>query len=217
MEILNKNNTQQKIIKKLSNKYKKAKTKLKYKNLYQLLIAVILSAQTTDEQVNKVTKNLFKKYKNFNELANAKLRELQKIIKPTGYYKQKARYIKNTAKKIIKNNSKIPQKIEELIKLDGVGRKVANIVLYFGFKKTKGIAVDTHCLRISYRLGLITTNKNPLKAEKELMKIVPKKYWGQFTNWMVFHGREICKAKNPKCSICFLKNECKKVGLKNLK
>jgi len=208
--------TVHKIISLLKLNYKFPKPTLNYKNLYQLLISVILSAQTTDNQVNKINKILFKKYKNFFELAKAKKADLQKIIKPLGYYKQKSDYIIKTAKKIVKDyNGEVPSKMEDLLNLKGVGRKTANIVLYFGFKKSVGIAVDTHCKRVSYRLGLVNS-QNPIKIEKELLVLIPKKYWGVYTNWMIKHGRAVCLARKPKCFSCFLKNLCK-YNLKNNK
>ncbi|MCX8163651.1 MAG: endonuclease III [Candidatus Micrarchaeota archaeon] len=197
------------IIKSLKKIYKNSKTKLKYRGTFQLLIAVILSAQTTDEQVNKVTKILFRKYPTAFKLAHASKKDIEKIIKPTGYYKQKARYIINTAKKISKIG-RVPSTIEELLKLDGVGRKTANIVLYFGYKKIEGIAVDTHCARVSYRIGLSEERKNPLKIEKELKNIIPKAEWGEYTNLMIAHGRKYCKAQKPLCKICPIEKNCKK-------
>ncbi|MEM4137784.1 MAG: endonuclease III [Candidatus Anstonellaceae archaeon] len=196
------------VIKALSRIYKNPKTKLKYKNVFQLLIAVILSAQTTDERVNKVTDLLFKKYPNPQKLAKACREDVEKIIRPVGYYKQKAKYIINTSKKILKVK-KVPSTMQELIKLDGVGRKTANIVLYFGYNKTEGVAVDTHCSRVSYRIGITTNRSSPLKIEKELMQIIPKKYWGIYTNLMIAHGRKYCKARNPTCSICPINKICK--------
>jgi len=197
-----------KIYKKLESIYPSIKTSLKYKSIFQLLIATILSAQCTDKIVNKTTKKLFKEYPNVSDLADADIRNVKKIIKPTGYYSLKANRIKNTSKRLRNNyNSKVPNNMEDLLTLDGVGRKTANIVLSVGFNKNVGIAVDTHVIRLSNRLKL-TKNTNPEKIEIDLIKILPKELWNKFSILLISHGRNICRAKKPDCSNCILNDLC---------
>ncbi|MFN4226612.1 MAG: endonuclease III [Candidatus Ratteibacteria bacterium] len=193
------------ILKKL---YPFSKTALKFENPFQLLIATILSAQTTDEQVNKVTAELFKKFKTPWDFASADINELTKLIKSVNFYKNKAKYIKKVSQSIIKEfNGKVPDKLEDLTKLPGVARKTANVVLSQAFKKAEGIVVDTHVKRVSYRLGL-TKNTDPEKIEKDLMKILPKAEWIDFPFRLILFGRNICKSKNPDCNNCPLYKLC---------
>ena len=197
-----------KIHKKLESIYPPIKTSLKYESIFQLLIATILSAQCTDKIVNKTTKKLFKKYPNVSDLANADIRNVKNIIKSTGYYSLKANRIKNTSKRLKNNyNSKVPDNMEDLLTLDGVGRKTANIVLSVGFNKNVGIAVDTHVIRLSNRLKL-TKNTNPEKIEIDLIKILPKELWNKFSILLILHGRNICKARNPICNKCPIFSFC---------
>lgn len=178
------------------------------KDRFKLLIATVLSAQTTDKQTIKVAKKLFERYGSPEKLSKADLREIEEIIRGIGLYRTKAKRIKSIAKIISERyNSKVPDSMEELLKLPGVGRKTANIVLGKGFGKAEGIAIDTHAFRISRRLGL-STAKTPENMEKELMRIIPKRYWIRFTDMLIMHGRHICRAQNPKCDICFLKELC---------
>ncbi len=182
-------------------------TSLKFNNAFELLVATILSAQSTDKLVNKVTPTLFKKYKSIKDFAQADITELEKDIKSTGFYHNKAKSIKACAEKLLKDyNSQIPDKIEELVKLPGVGRKTANVLLANYYKKP-AIIVDTHVLRISQRLGL-TINKDADKIEQDLMKIIPKEKWSNFSHQIIAHGRTICNAKKPKCSVCKLLKYC---------
>lgn len=199
----------------LSEEYPDAiTTSLNHKNAFQLLIATILAAQSTDKMVNKVTKNLFKKYKTPEDFASANLEELQQDIKSTGFYKNKAKSIINCCKDIVeKFSNKVPDNIEDLTSLSGVGRKTANVVLGNIFGK-QAIIVDTHMKRISNRLGL-TTNSDPTKIELDLMKIIPKNRWTDFSHKIVALGRTICLAKKPKCPICRLLTYCK-YGQENL-
>ncbi len=203
----------------LKKEFKNAKIQLNFSNEYELLFAVILSAQCTDERVNLVTKKLFKRYKTLKDYANADLKELESIIKSTGYYKQKALRIKNSAKLLLeKYNGKIPNDIEELIKLPGVGRKTANVVLQNFYDKTQGVVVDTHVKRISKRLCL-TKNNDPEKIEEDLMKLYDKKYWKKLSDYFIFFGRKTCKAIKPDCKNCKLYSYCyydKKEKFKNL-
>ena len=197
------------ILKRLKKAYPDVKgTELNYSNPLELLVATILSAQTTDKRVNMVTKELFKKYKNTRDYANASLEELQNDIKSINFYKNKARYIKEACKIIDeKYNGRVPDSLEELIKLPGVSRKTANVVLSNAFRKDEGIVVDTHVIRLSKRLGLTNeTDRN--KIEQDLMEKYPKEAWFDLANLLIIHGRRVCKAKNPDCENCVLKDIC---------
>ncbi|RLF45492.1 MAG: endonuclease III, partial [Thermoplasmata archaeon] len=172
------------------------------------LIATILSAQTTDERVNMVTKDLFKKYKKAEDYAKVSLQELQNDIKSVNFYKNKGKFIKECCSIIASQyNGKVPDSMEELIKLPGVSRKTANVVLSNAFRKDEGIVVDTHVMRLSQRLGL-TKEKNREKIEQDLMKKFPKEEWFDLANLLIAHGRKICKARNPMCEKCVLKEIC---------
>jgi endonuclease-3 len=191
----------------LKIKYPVVETQLTHKNPFQLLTATILSAQCTDNQVNKVTKNLFAKYPGPEDLAAAPLKDIKPIIFSTGFYNNKAKNIKACATALLKEfNGEVPSDIEKLVKLPGVGRKTANVVLSTIFS-TPAIVVDTHVLRISNRLGL-TIQKDPVKVEFDLMKKLPKSVWSDFSLWMIYFGREICDAKKPKCPDCPLADLC---------
>ena len=197
-----------KIIELLEKEYPKAMTVLKYTNPLEILVATILSAQCTDKRVNIVTKSLFKKYKTTEDYANSDLAELEKDIRSTGFYRNKAKNIKKSSQVLVnKHDSKVPSTMEELIELPGVARKTANIVLSNAFGIIVGIAVDTHVRRLSIRLGL-TENTNPNKIEVDLMEIVPKVYWKRINNLLIFHGRNICMARKPKCNVCNLNKIC---------
>lgn len=198
----------QEVIKRLKKAYPDAKIALNFKNPLQLLIATILSAQCTDERVNEVTKVLFKKYKTAEDFANADLEELAEDIKSTGFYRQKAQYIKEACKIIVeKHNGEVPRTMEELLELPGVARKTANIVLSNAYGIVEGIPVDTHVRKVSSRLGLVSS-KQPEKMEKELMEIIPKKDWFIFPYLVQAHGRKICLGRKPKCEECILKDLC---------
>ncbi|MEM4704487.1 MAG: endonuclease III [Candidatus Bathyarchaeia archaeon] len=198
----------QKIIKLLEKEHPDAKIALHYTNPLELLVATILSAQCTDERVNKVTETLFKKYKQAKDYANASLEELEQDIKPTGFYRNKARNIKRCCQMLTeKFGSQVPRTMKELLELPGVARKTANIVLTNAYGIVEGIAVDTHVRRLAARLGL-SKNSDPEKIEQDLMKIVPKTSWARFTDLLIFHGRRICKAKNPNCKECVLRKIC---------
>jgi len=196
------------IIKRLKKTYPDAKIALNFKNPLQLLIATILSAQCTDERVNEVTKDLFKKYKTAKDFAEADLDELAEDIKSTGFYRQKAKYIKECCKILVeKYNGEVPKTMEELLELPGVARKTANIVLANAYGIVEGIPVDTHVRKVSQRLGIVSS-KQPEKMEKELMEIVPKKDWFAFPYLIQAHGRKICLGRKPKCEECILKDLC---------
>lgn len=192
----------------LEKEYPQAKIALKYRNPLELLVATILSAQCTDERVNKVTETLFKKYRNAEDYAKAYLDELELDIKPTGFFRNKAKNIKQTNNILVDRfDSQVPRTMEELLQLPGVARKTANIVLQNAYGVIDGIAVDTHVRRLSKRLGL-TEKEDPEKIEKDLMEIVPKNEWMRITDLLIFLGRNVCVAKKPKCGVCVLNKIC---------
>lgn len=198
-----------KIVEILKEYYPEATCSLDFKTPFQLLIATILSAQCTDERVNKTTPALFAKYSTPKDFANANLYELEEIIHPCGFYKNKAKNIKACSQKIITNfNGEVPQTAEELIGLPGVGRKTANVVMLDAFNIAQGIAVDTHAKRISNLIGL-SKETDPLKIEQDLLKIFPREYLKDINHLLVWHGRNTCIARNPKCDICPIKQYCK--------
>jgi len=197
-----------KIIELLEKEHPDAKIALKFSNPLELLIATILSAQTTDERVNIVTESLFKKYTKPEEYAGADLVKLEQDIRSTGFYHNKARNIQNCCKLLVeKYNSQVPRTMEELVELPGVARKTANIVLYGAYGKIEGVAVDTHVRRLSQRLGL-TENEDQDKIEQDLMRLVPKEKWMHLTDLLIFHGRRVCIAKKPRCDACVLNKIC---------
>ncbi len=196
-----------KIRKILRTIYSDVKTPLIHQTPFELLVATILSAQCTDKQVNQVTPVLFKRLKTPADFATAPLKSIEKLIRPTGFFHNKAKNIKNCSRALLdQHNGLVPQTLEELVKLPGVGRKTANVVLgaVFGIS---GVVVDTHVARISGRLGL-TENKDPVKIEFDLMEIVPKRAWNDFSLQLIFFGRETCMARKPKCPTCPLDKLC---------
>jgi endonuclease-3 len=197
-----------KIIELLEKEHPDAKIALHYSNPLELLVATMLSAQSTDETINKVTKTLFKKYTKPEDYANADLKELEQDIRSTGFYHNKAKNLKNATSLLVKKyNSKVPKTMEELTELPGVARKTANIVLNNAYGVVAGVAVDTHVRRLSQRLGL-SENDDPNKIEKDLMSIVPKDRWMRITDLLIFHGRRVCTAKKPNCAGCVLNKLC---------
>ena len=200
------------ILDNLEKEYGSPKIALIHHNAHELLIATILSAQCTDRRVNIVTEKLFKRYPDIGSFAEADLSELEKYIRSTGFYHNKAKNIINTSKMIIDDfNSRVPDTMEDLIKLSGVARKTANIVLSEFYGKTEGIAVDTHVGRLSRRLGL-TESKNPDIIERNLMSITDRKDWNKISNLLITHGRNICMARNPDCDGCALYDLCLSKG-----
>ena len=192
----------------LQVQYPSPKTELIYKNEMQLVIAVMLSAQTTDKKVNQVTEKLFKEYTSWDDFANAEISLLEKDIHGVNFYKTKAIRIRETANKILQSFcGKVPQKMEDLLTLPGIARKSANVILQELWDIAEGIVVDTHVTRVSNKLGLVTT-KDAQKIEKELMNLLPSKYWRNFSGAMVLHGRYVCVANSPKCSECCLNAIC---------
>ncbi len=197
-----------KIMELLSKEHSDAKIALNFEDPLQLLVATMLSAQTTDERVNIVTESLFKKYKTFQDYAKADIKELERDVRSTGFYHNKAKNLKAACQMLVeKFNSQIPKTMEELLELPGVARKTANIVLYNAYGIIAGIAVDTHVHRLSQRLGL-TENENQDKIEQDLMLLIPKDQWMRLTDLLIFHGRRVCTAKKPNCAGCVLNRIC---------
>jgi len=196
------------IIRRLKKEYPEPKSALNFWTPFELLVATILSAQTTDVHVNRVTESLFKKYKSVKDYAHASPEAFQKDISSINFYKTKAKNIQGSAKMILERfNSKVPRTMEELMRLPGVAKKTANIILSNAYDINEGIAVDTHVKRLSYRLGL-TKNEDPVKIEKDLMAITPKEEWGTLSHLLIFHGRKICQAKKPNHKECVLQDIC---------
>ncbi len=195
------------ILKILEETYRGAIPELKFNSNFELLVAVILSAQCTDKRVNEVTKNLFPIANTPEKILSLGQADLEKIIKPCGFYHAKAKHIIGSAKMLLENfGGEVPADFDELIKLPGVGRKTANVVTSVAFKNP-AIAVDTHVFRLANRLKL-AEGKTPLEVELGLQKIIPREKWSDAHHWLIWHGREICKARNPKCSECPLKKVC---------
>ena len=196
-----------KIRKILRQTYPEVKTQLCHKNSFELLVATILSAQCTDKQVNGVTNVLFKKLKTPSDFTQVSIKVLENIIRPTGYYHNKAKNIKNCAKVLLeKFDGEVPVTLDQLVSLPGVGRKTANVVLGAAFG-IPGMVVDTHVARISQRLDF-TQNKDPMKIEFDLMEVIPKRAWSDFSLHLVYFGRQYCMARNPKCPSCLINGLC---------
>jgi len=197
-----------KILAILEQSYPDSRVTLDFKNPFQLLIATILAAQCTDERVNQVTKGLFKRYQTPEAFAGADPMEMEEAIRPTGFYRNKARSIIGCCKKLVEEfGGQVPQTMETLITLPGVWRKTANIVLGNAFGITEGIAVDTHVTRVANRLGLAASGK-PDEIEQQLCRILPKEKWTLLTHLLVFHGRAVCAAKRPDCPHCPVRHLC---------
>ena len=196
------------ILERLEIEYPNAKTELEFNTPFQLLIATILSAQSTDVQVNKITRNLFAKYPEPSDFAGADLKVLENDTKGVGLFRNKSKNVIETSKIIAgKYNSKVPDTMEELIQLPGVGRKTANVVLSNAFN-IPAIAVDTHVFRVSNRLGIVNS-KNPEATEIELQKNIPMDKWSLAHHWLILHGRRVCHARKPACISCVVKDLCK--------
>jgi endonuclease-3 len=201
------------IIKRLEKEYPDAHCALNHTNAFELLIATILSAQCTDERVNIVTGNLFRKYRQPQDYAAVAQEELERDIHSTGFFRNKAKNIQAACQQIIElYGGEIPQTMEELLVLNGVARKTANVVLGNAFGIASGVVVDTHVSRLSQRLGL-TAETAPEKIENDLQQLVPKKDWIMFPHWLISHGRKICQARKPKCAECVLNDICPKIGV----
>lgn len=197
----------------LKKSYPDARIALNFGDNFQLLVAVVLSAQCTDERVNKVTPALFKRYPTVRDFAGADLSELEKLIYSTGFYKNKAKNIRGAAKKVVEEfKGKVPSAMDDLLTLPGVARKTANVILHTAFGIEEGVVVDTHVIRLSGRLGLVSPtvakSKNAVKIEKELMEVIPKKDWGDISMLLILHGRNSCMARKPNCQDCPLNKMC---------
>ena len=198
----------QEVVDRLKAEYPDARTELDWKNPLELLVATMLSAQTTDVQVNRVTQNLFAKYRTAGDYAHADPGELEEDIRPTGFYRNKARSLRNMAGALVEEHGgEVPRTMQELVALPGVGRKTANVVLGNAFGVDEGIVVDTHVRRVSGRLGL-TENEDPVKIERDLMQVVPEADWTIFSHLLILHGRRTCKARKPDCPNCVLNDIC---------
>lgn len=197
----------------LRQEYPDAECALRHKNAFQLLIATILSAQCTDERVNMVTPELFRRWPTPKELADAPLEEIQKVIQPTGFFRAKAKSIKGCCQGLVdRHGGKVPRELEELVELPGVGRKTANVVLGTAYDIPSGVVVDTHVSRLTGRLGM-TSNKDAVKIERDLMRLLPPEEWIMFSHRLIHHGRRICKARKPLCGNCVLSQLCPKIGV----
>lgn len=197
----------QSILEILDREYPGAQTSLEHSNPLELLVATILSAQCTDERVNQVTRALFEKYRSAEHYSTAPLEELENAVRPTGFFKNKARTLKNLGTELVARfDGRVPNTLDELVTLPGIGRKTANVVLGAAFD-TPGVVVDTHVKRVSQRLGLATQN-DPVKIEFELMELVPRERWTVFSHQLIQHGRRICTARKPRCKGCPLLAHC---------
>lgn len=193
----------------LKETYPDATCSLDFKTPFQIVVAVMLSAQCTDERVNKTTPALFDRCKTIQDFADIDINELEQIIHPCGFYKNKAKNIKLCAKQVLENfNGVVPQNMDDLLTLAGVGRKSANVILLEAFGIANGIAVDTHAKRISNRIGL-SSQSEPEKIEQDLLKIFPKEYLKDINHLFVWHGRKTCDSRKPKCDACTVKDYCK--------
>jgi endonuclease-3 len=202
-----------KIIAGLQQAYPDAHCELNHSNPLELLIATILSAQCTDKRVNLVTVELFRRYRSAADYAAARLPELERAIKPTGFFRNKAKSVKACCQAIVeKHGSQVPRTMEKLTKLGGVGRKTANVVLGNAFNLNCGVVVDTHVARLAQRLGL-TKQAVPEKIEQELMSLLPQEQWTMFSHWLIWHGRRRCYARNPDCPGCEIKALCPRLGV----
>ena len=196
------------IVRRLRAEYPDARCSLDHENAYQLLVATILSAQCTDERVNQVTPALFARYPTAEDLAAARQEELEELIRSTGFYRSKAKSLLGMANALVeRHGGQVPDTMDALVELPGVGRKTANVVLGNAFGKAEGVVVDTHVTRLSNRLGL-TRHKDPVKIEADLMELVPREDWTDLAHLFIYHGRAVCKAPKPRCGECVLADLC---------
>lgn len=195
------------VVRRLEAEYPEATCSLEYRDPLHLLIATILAAQCTDARVNIVTKTLFKQYREAEDFANAPEGELEEAIRTCGFYRQKAKSIREACRDIVERfGGKVPGTMDELLQLRGVGRKTANVLLAECFEPA-GVIVDTHCRRLSNRLGFTTSN-DPAKIEQDVMRLLPREHWRMYSHCLVFHGRAVCNARAPKCSQCAVREMC---------
>ena len=201
------------VLRRLKADYPDVECALMYRSPFQLLIATILSAQCTDQRVNMVTKDLFRKYRKPADFATAPLKDIESAVKSTGFFRNKAKNIKSCSAELVeKHQGKVPQNLEALVELAGVGRKTANVVLGTAFGIPTGVVVDTHVGRLSRRLGL-TKQKDPVKVERDLMRVLPKREWINFSHRMIHHGRQICAARKPLCEKCSMNKFCPQIDV----
>jgi endonuclease III len=201
------------VVVRLKSEFPDARTELDWRNPLELLVATMLSAQSTDVQVNRVTQSLFSKYRTAEDYAESPPGELEEDIRTTGFYRNKARSLRNMASALVEEHEgEVPRTMRELVALPGVGRKTANVVLGNAFGVDEGIVVDTHVRRVSGRLG-ITENRDPGKIERDLMQVVPKRDWTVFSHILILHGRRTCKARKPDCPNCVLNDICPSADL----
>jgi len=202
----------EKLIKRFQRTYPDADCELDYRNPLELLVATVLSAQCTDKRVNIVTKPLFERYRSAKDYTLAALPDLEDAIRSTGFYRNKAKNIQAACRKLVeKHGGKVPKTMGELVQLDGVGRKTANVILGNAFDRNEGVVVDTHVTRLSGRLKL-SSHAKPEKIEQDLMRLVPKKFWALWAHWLIWHGRRRCYARKPDCPNCEVKNLCPSAG-----
>ncbi len=200
------------IVEILARTYPDARCALRHRNALELLVATILSAQCTDARVNEVTRELFRRYRTARDYAQADPAELERRVRPTGFYRSKARAIRGAARILAeKHGGRVPDTMEDLLELPGVARKTANVVLGTWFGKATGVVVDTHVRRVSRRLGL-TRHEDPKKIEQDLMRILPREEWIDFSHRLIWHGRRLCTARKPKCAECPLASCCPSAG-----
>jgi endonuclease-3 len=196
------------VLVRLKRRYPDATCTLHYQTPLQLLVATILSAQCTDERVNQVTPALFARFPDAAALATADIRELENLIKPTGFYRNKARHIQGACRKILSDfGGQVPKEMSQLLTLPGVARKTANVVLAHAYGINAGVTVDTHVKRVSYRLGL-TEHSDPIRIERDLIELIPQPDWENWSIRLIYHGRETCTARNPRCHECLLRDIC---------
>lgn len=196
------------ILQRLHREYPDARCSLDYHNPFELLVATILSAQCTDERVNQVTPALFKRFPKADDMADARTEELEEMIKSTGFFRNKTKSLLGMSNAVVeRHGGKVPDEMDALVDLPGVGRKTANVVLGNAFGKSEGVVVDTHVTRLSQRLGL-TREKDPVKIELALMELVPRDEWTIVSHLFIDHGRAVCKAPTPRCEACVLNNIC---------
>jgi endonuclease-3 len=196
------------VLVRLKRRYPNATCTLHYETPVQLLVATILSAQCTDERVNQVTPALFARFPDAAALATADIRELENLIKPTGFYRNKARHIQGACRKILSDfGGQVPKEMSQLLTLPGVARKTANVVLAHAYGINAGVTVDTHVKRVSYRLGL-TEHSDPIRIERDLIELIPQPDWENWSIRLIYHGRETCTARNPRCHECLLRDIC---------
>ncbi len=213
-DTMKKNERALEIYARLAKRYPSPTPALTWSTPWELLVATALSAQCTDERVNKVTPIFFKRWPDIEDAANADVADIEEIVRSTGFFRNKAKNIKAAAHRIMTEyNGKVPQTMAELITLGGVARKTASIVLSNAFGVNEGIAVDTHVKRLAFRMGL-TTKTDPIPIEKDLMPLYPREQWGDINHYLVFYGRDVCPARKPKCDICELNDICPKKGVK---